>query len=96
MYFQIWQLSLVFPPGGTKYVDVAKTVNPSKVAPYWLPTSVVVEKPTGEFGVNLDAEGKAPLILFLLGLNILSALEWARTLKCSGSGKLGQTITTQR
>ena len=33
---------------------MAKLPNPSKVDPYWLPTSVVVEKPTGEFGVFLE------------------------------------------
>ena len=48
-------LSLVFPPGGTIYVCESKVVTPSKVDPNCVPTSVVVEKPTGEFGVNLDA-----------------------------------------
>ena len=54
------------------YACESKVVTPSKVDPNCVPTSVVVEKPTGEFGVNLDAEGKAPLVLFLLGINILS------------------------
>ena len=48
-------LSLVFPPGGTKYACESKVVTPSKVDPNCVPTSVVVEKPTGEFGVNLVA-----------------------------------------
>ena len=47
-------LSLVFPPGGTMYACESKVVTPSKVDPNCVPTSVVVEKPTGEFGVNLD------------------------------------------
>ena len=48
-------LSLVFPPGGTMYACESNVVTPSKVDPNCVPTSVVVEKPTGEFGVNLDA-----------------------------------------
>ena len=50
-------LSLVFPPGGTMYACESKVGTPSKVDPNCVPTSVVVEKPTGEFGVNLDATG---------------------------------------
>ena len=56
-------LSLVFPPGGTKYACESKVVTPSKVDPNCVPTSVVVEKPTGEFGVNLDATGPLELVL---------------------------------
>ena len=37
------------------YACESKVVTPSKVDPNCVPTSVVVEKPTGEFGVNLDA-----------------------------------------
>ena len=47
----------MFPPGGTKYACESKVVTPSKVDPNCVPTSVVVEKPTGEFGVNLDGIG---------------------------------------
>ena len=39
------------------YACESKVVTPSKVDPNCVPTSVVVEKPTGEFGVNLDATG---------------------------------------
>ena len=48
-------LSLVFPPGGPQYACESKVVTPSKVDPNCVPTSVVVEKPTGEFGVKCDA-----------------------------------------
>ena len=48
-------LSLVFPPGGTMYACESKVVTPSKVDPNCVPTSVVVEKPTGVFGVSLLA-----------------------------------------
>ena len=33
---------------------------------------MVVEKPTGEFGVNLDALGKTVLVVKLIGINVLS------------------------
>ena len=64
-------LSLVFPPGGTKYACESKVVTPSKVDPNCVPTSVVVEKPTGEFGVNLDACGIASFTFFLIGAIVL-------------------------
>ena len=58
-------LSLVFPPGGTMYACESKVVTPSKVDPNCVQTSVIVEKPTGEFGVNLDATGKELLAVRL-------------------------------
>ena len=66
-------LSLVFPLGGTKYACESKVVTPSKVDPNCVPTSVVVEKPTGEFGVNLDATGPVLLVLDLTGVIIFSS-----------------------
>ena len=63
-------LSLVFPPGGTKYACESKVVTPSKVDPNCVPTSVVVEKPTGEFGVNLDGIATVLLILDFSGVNL--------------------------
>ena len=39
------------------YACESKVVTPLKVVPNCVPTSVVVEKPTGEFGVNLVAKG---------------------------------------
>ena len=47
-------LSLVFPLVEPCMI-VSKVVTPSKVDPNCVPTSVVVEKPIGEFGVNLVA-----------------------------------------
>ena len=58
-------LSLVFPPGTTMYACESKVVTPSKVDPNCVPTSVVVEKPTGEFGVNLDDFAPELLVLAL-------------------------------
>ena len=50
------------------YACESKVVTPSKVDPNCVPTSVVVEKPTGEFGVNLDACGRASLRVSLSGI----------------------------
>ena len=48
----------------------SKVVTPSKVDPNCVPTSVVVEKPTGEFGVNLDAIAPESFVLDLSGVNV--------------------------
>ena len=53
------------------YACELNVVTSLKVVPNCVPTSVVVEKPTGEFGVKVVATGKASLVLLLVPMRSL-------------------------
>ena len=65
------------------YACESNVVTPSKVDPNCVPTSVVVEKPTGEFGVKCDA----CTLALVVALPDLSAVIVLPVASCVGSSE---------